>query len=74
MLIHYHPSEEQDAQDTLDYVKKIAPKSKSDIYAKDLRTEQACLEMVDHVKQWSNGKLDILCVFLSLDNPPPLPL
>lgn len=60
MLIHYHPSEEQDAKDTLEYVKKVAPSSKSDIYAKDLRTEKECLAMVEDVKKWCGGKLDIL--------------
>lgn len=60
MFIHYHPNEEQDAKDTLDYIKKSAPQSKSVTYAKDLRTEQACLETVEEIKKWSGGKLDIL--------------
>lgn len=60
VMVHYHPNEEQDAKDTVDYIKKVAPNAKTEIYAKDLRTEKACLEMVEDVKKWSGGKLDIL--------------
>jgi len=59
-MVHYHPNEEQDAKDTADYIKKVAPNAKVQTYAKDLRTEKACLEMVEEVKKWSGGKLDIL--------------
>jgi len=62
VLCHYHPNEEQDAKDTVEYIKKVAPNAKVETYAKDLRTEKACLEMVEEVKKWSGGKLDILCV------------
>jgi hypothetical protein len=65
VLCHYHPNEEQDAKNTVEYIKKVAPNAKVDIYAKDLRTEQACLEMVEEVKKWSGGKLDILCVIIT---------
>lgn len=61
-MVHYHPNEEQDAKDTADYIKKVAPNAKVQTYAKDLRTEKACLEMVEEVKKWSGGKLDILYV------------
>jgi hypothetical protein len=60
VFIHYHPAEEKDAKDTLEYIKKVAPESKSEIHAKDFRTEQACLETVEAVKKWSGGKVDIL--------------
>jgi len=60
VFCHYHPSEEQDAKDTVEYIKKVAPNAKVETYAKDLRTEAACLEMVEEVKKWSGGKLDIL--------------
>lgn len=60
VFIHYHPSEEQDANDTLDFIKKHAPNSKSEIHAKDFRTEQGCLETVEAVRKWSGGKVDIL--------------
>lgn len=62
VFCHYHPSEEQDAKDTAEYIKKVAPNAKVETYAKDLRTEAACLEMVEEVKKWSGGKLDILYV------------
>jgi len=75
VFCHYHPSEEQDAKDTADYIKKVAPNAKVETYAKDLRTEKACLEMVEEVKKWSGSKLDILYVLvssplLSLASPP----
>jgi hypothetical protein len=60
VFCHYHPNEEQDAKDTVEYIKKVAPNAKVETYAKDLRTEAACLEMVEEVKKWSGGKLDIL--------------
>jgi len=60
VFCHYHPSEEQDAKDTVEYIKKVAPNAKVETYAKDLRTEAACLEMVEEVKKWSGSKLDIL--------------
>jgi hypothetical protein len=62
VLCHYHPNEEEDAKDTVEYIKKVAPNAKVDIYGKDLRDEKACLEMVEEVKKWSGGKLDILYV------------
>ena len=62
VFCHYHPNEEQDAKDTAEYIKKVAPNAKVETYAKDLRTEAACLEMVEEVKKWSGGKLDILYV------------
>lgn len=65
VFCHYHPSEEQDAKDTADYIKKVAPNAKVETYAKDLRTEKACLEMVEEVKKWSGSKLDILYVSVS---------
>jgi hypothetical protein len=71
-MVHYHPNEEQDAKDTVDYIKKVAPNAKVETYAKDLRTEKACLEMVEEVKKWSGGKLDILYVPSSFPNHAPL--
>ena len=60
VFVHYHPSEEKDAKDTLDYIKKVAPNSKSEIHGKDFRTEAACLETVEAVKKWSGGEVHIL--------------
>ncbi|KAK8854965.1 hypothetical protein IAR55_003705 [Kwoniella newhampshirensis] len=60
VFLHYHPLEEKDANDTKAYIAKVAPSAKVELYAKDLRTEQACLEMVEEVKKWSGGKLDVL--------------
>ena len=60
VFIHYHPSEEKDANDTKDYISKVAPKAKVELYAKDLRTEAAALEMVEAIKKWSGNTLHIL--------------
>jgi hypothetical protein len=43
-----------------DYIAKVAPKAKVELYAKDLRTEAANMEMVEAVKKWSGGELHVL--------------
>jgi hypothetical protein len=60
VFIHYHPQEQGDAEDTEQYIAKVAPNAKVELYAKDLREEKACNEMVEEVKKWSDGKVDIL--------------
>lgn len=65
VFVHYHPNEQKDAEDVKAYIGKVAPNSKVELYAKDLRTEEACMEMVDVVKKWSKNELHVLYVFLS---------
>lgn len=60
VFLHYHPEEQKDAQDVKSYVAKVAPGRKVELYAKDLRTEEACLEMVQDIKKWSGGELNVL--------------
>ncbi|ODN96373.1 glucose and ribitol dehydrogenase [Cryptococcus wingfieldii CBS 7118] len=60
VFIHYHPSEDQDAKDTVKEIQQHDPKVKVEAVAADLRTEQACLELVEKIKKWSNGRLDVL--------------
>ena len=60
MFIHYHPEEEQDAQNVKEYIKKVSSNTKVELYAKDLRTEAANMEMVDAIKKWSNSSLHVL--------------
>lgn len=60
LFIHYHPNEESDAQDVKSYIAKVAPKSKVELHAKDLRTEAATMETVEAIKKWSGGELHIL--------------
>lgn len=60
MFLHYHPLEQTDADNTKAYIKKVAPNAQVELYAKDLRTEEACLEMVQEVKKWSGGELNVL--------------
>ena len=62
VFIHHHPAEEKDAKDTKEYIAKVAPKAKIELYAADLRTEKANLEMVEAIKKWSGGELHILSV------------
>ena len=63
VFVHYHPNEQKDAEDVKAYIGKVAPNSKVELYAKDLRTEEACMEMVEVVKKWSNNELHVLYVF-----------
>ncbi|KAK1926933.1 hypothetical protein DB88DRAFT_3090 [Papiliotrema laurentii] len=60
LFLHYHANEDRDAKDTRDYINKVAPSAKVELYAADLRTEQACLDLVDAVKKWSNSELHVL--------------
>ncbi|ODN75446.1 hypothetical protein, variant 1 [Cryptococcus amylolentus CBS 6039] len=60
VFIHYHPSEDQDAKDTVKQIQEHDPKVKVEAAAADLRTEQACLELAEKIKKWSNGRLDVL--------------
>jgi hypothetical protein len=60
VFIHYHPLEEKDANDTKDYIKKVAPNAKVELYAADLRTEEECLKLVEAAKKWSNGVIHVL--------------
>ena len=69
MFIHYHPNEQKDADDTKAYIAKVASKSKVELYAKDLRTEAACMEMVEAVKKWSGGELHVLYVHVAFSIP-----
>ncbi|ORY35340.1 hypothetical protein BCR39DRAFT_508879 [Naematelia encephala] len=60
ILINYHPSEEKDANDTKDYISKVAPSAKVQLAPQDLRDEEGCLKLVEVVKKWSGGKVDVL--------------
>ena len=60
IFVHYHPAEDRDAKDVAEYIKKVAPKTNVELYAKDLRDEKACNEMIDEIKKWSGGRVDIL--------------
>ncbi|WVR07342.1 hypothetical protein IAU60_004383 [Kwoniella sp. DSM 27419] len=60
VLIHYHPNEEKDAQEAKEYINQVAPKSKVELVAQDLKDEAGALKLVDKIKQWSNGRLDVL--------------
>ena len=71
--MHYHPAEEKDAKDTIDYIKKVAPNTKVELYAGDLRTEKANLDMVDAIKKWSNNELHILYVIVLTTRLNPCP-
>lgn len=64
VFVHYHPLEEKDAQNVKEYIAQVAPSSQVELYAKDLRDEPACQEMVQAIKKWSNDELHILCVAL----------
>jgi len=61
VLINYHPDEEEDAQDTKKYIEKVASKIKVELAPQDLRTEDGCLKLVEKVKTWSGGVVDVLC-------------
>ncbi|WVO14614.1 hypothetical protein L204_102251 [Cryptococcus depauperatus] len=71
VFIQYHPKEEQDAKDTVNQIKKVAPNVEVEAAAVDLRTEEACLELVEKVKKWSNGKLHILANNAATQNEVP---
>ncbi|OCF30867.1 glucose and ribitol dehydrogenase [Kwoniella heveanensis CBS 569] len=60
VLISYQPEEEKDAQDAKDYISKVAPKAQVELAPQDLRDEKGALELVDKIKKWSGGKLDVL--------------
>jgi hypothetical protein len=60
LFIHYHPNEQKDAEDVKAYIAKVASSAKVELYPKDLRTEEACVEMVEAVKKWSNKELHVL--------------
>ncbi|KAI9637195.1 uncharacterized protein MKK02DRAFT_24172 [Dioszegia hungarica] len=60
LFIHYHPKEQTDADNVKAYIAKVAPNAAVELYAKDLATESACLEMVEEVKKWSKGELHVL--------------
>lgn len=60
IFLHYHPAEEKDANDAKDYISKVAPNVKVELYAQDLSTEDNCMKMVEKVKAWSGGSVDIL--------------
>jgi len=60
IFLHYHPAEQEDAEDTKAYIAKVAPAAKVHLCAQDLRTEAGCLEMVEKIKEWSGGEVHIL--------------
>jgi hypothetical protein len=60
VFIHYHPLEEKDAQSTKEYIGKVAPNAKVELYAGDLRDEKATLELVEAIKKWSGSELHVL--------------
>jgi hypothetical protein len=60
VFIHYHPLEQKDAESVKEYIKKVAPNAKVELYAGDLREEKANLEMVEAIKKWSNSELHVL--------------
>ncbi|EIW67403.1 hypothetical protein TREMEDRAFT_74572 [Tremella mesenterica DSM 1558] len=60
IFLHCHPAEETDAQDTKEYISKVAPNAKVELCAQDLREEKACLEMVEKIRKWSSGSVHIL--------------
>ncbi len=62
MFLHYHPEEQRDADETKDYISKVAPKAKVELCAQDLATEKGCMEMVEKVKKWSVGIVHVLYV------------
>ncbi|WVQ84108.1 hypothetical protein IAT38_006253 [Cryptococcus sp. DSM 104549] len=60
VFLHYQPNEEKDAQDAKATIAKVAPKAKVELVAADLRTEEACTELAEKIKNWSGGELHVL--------------
>ncbi|KAL7423525.1 hypothetical protein Q5752_001105 [Cryptotrichosporon argae] len=60
LLLNYHPSEQKDAEAVKAYIAQVAPTAQVELAPKDLRTEPACLELVEEIKKWSGGELNIL--------------
>jgi len=68
LFIHHHPNEEKDAKSTKEYISKVAPNAKVELYAADLRTEDECLKLVEAAKKWSQGVIHVLYVWTVSSN------
>ena len=62
IFLQYHPGEQKDADDAKDYISKVAPDRKVELFAQNLEDEKGCMEMVAAVKKWSGGSVHVLCV------------